>query len=211
MFTLDIISSGSSTDGGIVIGGTMGGVILLLVIITVVLCIVMLCIKRYHKNKASSVDDQVSYSTTKLNTDVPIEHNPSYDVIKADNRTIKLYYNIPIKPYSKASEDECNYAQPNQHSDLMETVKMDSNPSYGVSTGDLGEYGVVNQPKSDTFGEPTRKLSEDTYVPVYGVVNQPKSDYLYSSSQPGRKISETKYGVVNQPMSDDPIIDETTM
>ena len=87
------------------------------------------------------------YSATKLNKDVPTEDNPSYGVIRADNSTIKqgdldginLYYNVPIKSYSKTSEDECNYVQPSQHSHLMETVKMDSNPSYGVSTGDLGE------------------------------------------------------------------------
>ena len=122
------------------------GAIVFLVIITIVLCIVMLCIKRYHKKKASSVDDRVSYSATKLNKD-PTEDTPSYDVIRADNGTIKqgdldginLYYNIPIKPCSKTSEDECNYAQPSQHSHLIETIKMDSNPSYGVSTGDLGK------------------------------------------------------------------------
>ena len=119
----------------------MGGVILLLVIITVVLCVVILCIKIYHKNKASSVDDRVSYSATKLKMDVPIEQNPSYDVVKVDNNTIKpgnsddvnLYYNTPIKAYNKTSEDESNYAQPSHHSDLMKTIKMDTNPSYGIS------------------------------------------------------------------------------
>ena len=86
----------------------------------------------------------------------------------------------------------------------LQYYSVTTEPSVDV---DNTEYGVVNQPKSDTFGEPTRKLSEDTYVPVYGVVNQPKSDDLFSSSPP----SDTKYGVVNQPMSDDPIIDEITM
>ena len=101
---------------------------------------------------------------------------------------------------------------------MRSTQMVGQNPIityYSVTTEppvdvDNTEYGVVNQPKSDTFGEPTRKLSEDTYVPVYGVVNQPKSDDQYLSSQPSRKISENKYGVVNQPMSNDPI-DETTM
>ena len=129
---------------------------MLLVITTVVLCIVILSIKRCYKKKASSVDNQVSYSTAKLNTDVTTVHNLSYDVIKMDNSTTKQgdsdginpYYSIPInKAYSKPREDECDYAQPSQfvqHSDLMEAVKMDTNPSYGVSTGGLGEDVDMN-------------------------------------------------------------------
>ena len=95
---------------------------------------------------------KVAYNTTKLNTDVTIDNNPSYDVTKANTLdhsystikpggsdvpiTINPSYNTPTKPYSKTSEDDYNYVQPNefvQHSNLEDTIKMDTNPSYGVN------------------------------------------------------------------------------
>ena len=153
----------------------------MLVIITVMLCVVILYVKRYHKSKASSVDGRVSYSATKLKMDVPIEQNPSYDVdvVKVDNSTSKpgnsdgvnLYYNTPVKTYNKTSEDESNYAQPSHHSDLMKTVKMDTNPSYGIST--IGEdvnmdtnpsYGVSIKEGSTTAAENSgAKLQQSSY------------------------------------------------
>ena len=128
-------SSSCSTDRRAIAGGTIGGVIVLLVIITVVLCIVILCLKRSYRNATSSVDNQVSYSGTNVNTDVTIEHNPSYDVIKMDNSTVKSGdFNVsvnanpscstPTKPYS---EDEYNFTQYVHHSDLREMIKMDIN------------------------------------------------------------------------------------
>ena len=173
----------------------MGGVILLLVIITVVLCVVILCIKRYRKNKASSVDDQASYSATKLpNRNVSIEQNPSYDVIRVDNSTIKpgdlnginLYYNTPLKTYSKTSEDEPNYAQPSHHLSLTETIKMDTNPSYGISMGgDLGEgvnmdinpsYRVsMKEGSATTAGNSNAKSQRSSYN-----VTTKQYDYAYT-------------------------------
>ena len=151
-------SSGSSTDGRVIIGGTMGGVILLLMIITVTvtLCIVILCIKRCHRKKAaSSSDDRVSYSVTKLNIDVPIEHNLSYDVIKMDNSTIKPEssdvpvttnpsYSVFTKPYSK---DESNNAPqslktkayPVDKNSLKDIVELESKAKLIVVTHDASE------------------------------------------------------------------------
>ena len=141
--------SGSSSDSVAVIGGAVGGVILLLMIIfTVVLYIVIVCIRRCHKQE----DNKVTYNTTKLNANVTIDNNPSYNVTKANTLdqsysainpggsdvpiTINPSYNVPTKPYSKTSEDDYNYVQPNelvQHSGLEDTIKMDTNPSYGVN------------------------------------------------------------------------------
>ena len=139
--------SGSSSDSVAIIGGAVGGVILLLMI-TVMLCIVIVCMRRCHMKEGSPVDD----NTTKLNTDVTIDNNPSYDATKANTLdhsystinpggsdvpiTINPSHNIPTKPYSKTSEDDYNYVQPNelvQHSELEGTIKMQTNPSYGVS------------------------------------------------------------------------------
>ena len=139
--------SGSSSDSVAITGGAVGGVILLLTI-TVVLCIVMVCMRRSYMKKGSPVDD----NTTKLNTDVTIDNNPSYDVTKANTLdhsyntinpgssdvpiTINRSFNVPTKPYSKTSKDDYNYVQPNelvQHSELEGTIKMDTNPLYGVN------------------------------------------------------------------------------
>ena len=137
-------NSGSSSDSGAIIGGAVGGVLLLLMII-VVLCVVMLCMRRSHRKKGL----HVANNTTILNTDVTMDDNPSYDVTKVDTLyhsydtitpdvpiTTNPSYNVHTKPYSKTSEDDYNYVQPNelipdQHSDG--TIKMDTNPSYGVN------------------------------------------------------------------------------
>ena len=138
-------NSGSSSDSSAIIGGAVGEVILLLMI-TVVLCIVILCVRRRHRKGTFPVDDKVFYNTAKLNENVAIENNPAYDVTKA-NTVGSLYstikpgdsdvpitanpsYAVPNKPYSKTSEDEYNYVQPNQHSDLEDTIKKNTNPSY---------------------------------------------------------------------------------
>ena len=133
---LDDVSnnSGSTSDSIAIIGGAVGGVILFLMI-TVVLCIVILCVRRSHRKGTFPVDN-----TAKLNENVTIDNNPAYDITKA-NTVGSLYstikpgdsdvpitanpsYVAPNKPYSKACEDEYNYVQPNQHSDL------------GLTTGD---------------------------------------------------------------------------
>ena len=135
-------NSGSSSDSTAIIGGAVGGVILMLMI-TAVLCIVILCVRRCHQ--------KIDYNKTELNTDVALHPNPAYDVAKAD-MVDSLYsgirqgdldvpitanpsYHIPTKLYSKTSEDEYNYVQPNEFKQhLGRIVKMTTNPSYGVTT-----------------------------------------------------------------------------
>ena len=159
-------NSGSSSDSVAIIGGAVGGVILLLMII-VVLCIVILCMRRSHRKKGFE-DDKVTYSTSKLNKDVSMDYNPSYDVTKASTVdysyddtinpdvpiTTNPSYNVHTKPYSKTSEDEYNYVQPN---DVDEYIKI--YPTTGQSHGIRGihsystanstiqdEYELINQP-----------------------------------------------------------------
>ena len=119
---------GSSPDSSAtIIGGAMGGVILLLMV-TVVLCTVILCSVRSHRKKAHykiSYDTNrpniiVNNSVIRLDSDVPMTINPSYG--------------LPIK---RCNEEEYNYVQPDEpfiYSD--ESVKMESNPSYRVITGE---------------------------------------------------------------------------
>ena len=164
--------NGSNSDIIPIIGGAVGGVILLLMI-TVMLCIVILCMRRYHKKGKFPVD---IYNTTKLNENVTVENNPAYDVANA-NTMDSLYstikpgdsdvpitanpsYAVPTKPYNKASEDEYNYAQLNQHSHLEDTIKTDTNPSYGVTTG--GDRATAFSAHSDT--KATTKQYDYDYV-----------------------------------------------
>ena len=90
----DTNNSGSSSDSSVIIGGAVGGVILLLMI-TVVLCIVILCMRRCQRKATFPVDNKVFYNTTKLNTHVSMECNPSYGVTRKDNNTENSVYNVP--------------------------------------------------------------------------------------------------------------------
>ena len=149
-------SSGSSSDSGAIIGGAVGGVILLLMII-VVLCIVILCMRRSSRKKELHVVD----NTAKLNTDVTLDSNPSYDVIKTLGGsdvpiTTNPSYNAHTKPYSKTSEDEYNYVQPNDvdgyikiHPTTGQSHDIRGIHSHSTANSPLqDEYGVVNQPRN---------------------------------------------------------------
>ena len=150
------ISSNDEDDSDIIpiIGGAVGVVILLLMITVVLLCIVILCMRRSYRKKGFSADDKVNYDLANLNTDVKLDHNPSYVVTTPDTvaySTVKLCdssvsitvtsnpsyyipltsnpsYNVPTKPYS---EDD-NYVQPNEYNQHSESIEMDTNPSYEV-------------------------------------------------------------------------------
>ena len=135
--------------------------------ITVVLCIVIVCVRRCHRKE----DNKLTYNTTKLNTDVTIDNNPSYDVTKANTLdhsystinpggsdvpiTINPSYDVPTKPYSKTSEDDYNYIQPDeliQHSDLDGYLKIYPNADQFYNDTNLpknaepAEHRVINQP-----------------------------------------------------------------
>ena len=164
-------NSDSSSDSAAIIGGAVGGVLLLLMII-VVLCIVVLCVRRSHRRG----DNKEIYSKSKHITDVNVtmDNNPSYDVTKADTVdysydtinpggsdvpiTTNPSYNVLTKPYSKTSEDDYNYVQPND-TDVDGYIKIHPNIDQshvirGIHTHSNAnnlkqdEYGVVNQPQS---------------------------------------------------------------
>ena len=115
-------------------------------------------------------DDKVTHSINKVSTDVTVDCSQSCDVFKSNivdhlYRTINpgdsdvpittnLSYDVHTKPYSKTSEDEYNYVQPNelmQHSDFDDTIKMVTNPSYGLSIeGDRATTFSATATNSDT-------------------------------------------------------------
>ena len=213
---------GSSSDGTAIIGGAgaLGGVILLLMTI-IVLCIVIPCVRRHHGKEAFSADnnntaklkENVNIGVTKANivgslyspgdSDVPITANPSYA--------------IPTKPYSKTSEDEYDYVQPNQYSGLQDIIKMDTNPSYGLTTGDRAT--AFSAHSADT--KATSKQYDYDYVYDDRLLHHntgAKKDIPASVDQSGHYMeidhplciascdqpsNEGEYGDVNQPKSDD--------
>ena len=161
-------NNGISSDGVAIVGGAVGAVMLLVMIIEV-LCIVILCMRRCD----GKGDDRVPCSINKLNTGVSTEYNPLYDVTKASTVdylnnpgdsdvpiTTNPSYNVHTRPYSKTSEDDYNYVQPNepmQHSDVDGYIKMYPNVDqshdvrgihlHSTANGPKhGEYVVVNQP-----------------------------------------------------------------
>ena len=188
-------NSGSISDSVVIFGGAVGGVILLLMII-VVLCIVILCMRKSQRRKGVHAVDKKA----KLSTNVTIDHNPSYDVTKA-NTVDYLYdtinpedshvpittnpsYNVCTKPYSEKSEDEYNYVQPIannskliRHSDLQDASKMETNPSYGVNTRE--DRATALNTTSDTN---VPQSSHDTTTKQY--------DYAYIHN--GRPLDHSK-------------------
>ena len=164
-FLLDapVTSINSHSVTSAIIGGTMGAVILLLMII-VVLCAVVLCVNRTRNasptdHHSPSYDDTLNYGLS--STIKPIE----LDVITT--------YNISTKPHSKSNEDEYTYIQPNQcirPSNLGDDIKMDANPSYGVSTVEDRMTGF-NTTTADTDTRPHHSPQQDDYGNVIAITN----------------------------------------
>ena len=192
--------------------------------------------RRYHRKGTVPTDNQVFYNRTKLNENVTIDNNPAYDVTKA-NTVGSLYstikpgdsdvpltanpsYAVPTKPYSKAASEN-EYLQLNQHSNLEVTIKTDTNPSYGVTTGGDGatgfsahsntkaatkqdDYDYVCEDRllhlnktASTTGEAKRDIPASVDQSQYMENVHPVS--IADNTQPS---SDGEYGVVNQPISD---------
>ena len=187
--------------------------------ITAVLCIVIVYMRRCHRER----DYKVAYNTSKLNTDITmyIDNNPTYDVTKANTLdhsystinpggsdvpiTINPSYNVPTKPYNNASEDDYNYIQPDQfiqHSNLEDTIKMDTNPSYGVSTRKDRETAFsTTVTNSDTTKQYDYDYVCDDHLLLH---NAPANTTKYAkgdNNSPNPVDEEVEYGVVNQPRS----------
>ena len=171
------------------------------------------------------------------NSDFPITPNPSYGT---HNETIDKYgyaqpndsrgsdvpitinptYDVPTKPYSKTSEDDYNYVQPNefvQYSDVEDTIKMDTNPSYGVSIENKATSFIIKITDFDTTKQydydyvrddhllhnntatnPTGDMNEDSINSFVDYRNKNHPSYSPSSTI---HVTEGEYGVVNQPRS----------
>ena len=173
--------------------------------ITVVLCIVIVCIRRYHRER----DYKVAYNKTKLNTDVTKANTT--DHLCSTNKAGGSY--VPINPpytklCNKRSEDDYNYIQLNefvQHSDLEDTIEMDTNlscqvnttnPAYGVSKGNTttntdpayasstGDSNIMNTDPAYTSstGDSNIMNTDPAYASSTGDSNIMNADPVYASS-----------------------------
>ena len=210
-------NSGSSSDSVAIIGGAVGGVILLLMTI-VVLCIVILCMRRSHRRKGVE-DDKVTYSTSKLNTDVTMDHNPSYDVTMDHNPS-----------YDVTMDHNPSYDVTMDHNPSYD-VTMDHNPSYDITKANTVDYSyddtinpggsdipITTNPSYNVHTKPYSKTGEDEYNYVLPNELTQQSDvdgyvkiYPYTGQSHGIRgihshftVNSTKQyeygvGVVNQP------------
>ena len=121
--------SSNSSDSGAIIGGVVGGIMLLLMI-TVVLCIVILCMRRSHRKKGSHIVDN---ATNILNTNVTIDHNPSYDVTIDDHNPS---YDATIDDHNPSYDATIDH-------DPSYDVTIDHNPSYAVTIDHTPSYDVT--------------------------------------------------------------------
>ena len=184
-------NSDSNLGSGAIIGGAVGGAVLFLIIIALI-CIVILCMRR---SSASPINDKAFTNTAKLSTNANIENNSAYDVSKVTNTedyvcikpedsdvpiTANPSYGVPTNLCRKESEDEYNYVQPNefiQHPGLEGTIKIDTNPSYGVHTAKSSqlsnerEYGVVNQPIA--------RCNDTDYEITHDIITSQQTDTNY--------------------------------
>ena len=142
------------------------GVVVILLIIIVELCILILTLRWPHRKKDRGL--HAVDNTANLNADVTMEYNPSYDVTKANTVdydtinpggsdvpiTTNPSYNVHTKPYSKTSEDEYNYVQPNDVDGYLK-IYPNTDQSHGIrgilshstaNSTNEEEYEVVNQP-----------------------------------------------------------------
>ena len=152
-------------------------------------------------------------STVKLeDSDIPITINPSYAVF--------------ANPYSKASEDEDKYAQINnpEYTELKGTIKMDINPSYGVTTGDRttafntsdtkahqssqntttneNDYAYDDHPLHHSTAACTTKKEDSTQIPDQGLYME--NVHLLCTANNVQSCNEGQYDNVNQRKSDGP-------
>jgi len=134
----------------------------------------------------------VDYSTSNIGSDVPVTPNPSYSVT--------------TKPYSKTSEDDdYNYVQPNelnQKSDFDKTIKMDINPSYGISTGK--DRAIAFSTAKKAHHSSHNATTEQYNYICNNSVQLHQNRAINATSNSTKPTDKCKYDVINQPQSDEP-------
>ena len=153
----DSNSGGESTIP--IIAGSLGGAAFFIIIF--LMFIVILCVKQSHKKRSHSFDNKM---VIELNSDVKMSNNPSYSIVTQNRK----------------QEDQYDYVLHNKFSLLdntKDTIKMDSNPSYGRVEG------------CNTVGH-------DATDPDYDVTIQTNPSYNTILKETTKDDSEDQYGYV---------------
>ena len=204
---------------------------MLLIMIIVVFCILILYTRRSLKKEAFHVYDEIP---TKLNANVT---NKSHSVAK-EEATKYSTNSVPTMPYNKTTEDKYNNIQLNeciQHSELKETVEMDTNLLYGVSIedgavafntkvtdSDIRAHQLSQQHDYDYVHDESGELHHNTTTATSGDVednlqyhttvdqSHETKAVVHSPYLPptAKQTGESEYGIINQPQcGNDPNFD----
>ena len=128
----------------------MGGAAVFCIIL---LCVVILYVRQSHRKRSHEFDNKMMIE---MNSDIKMNTNPSYSITKQNTK----------------QEDQYDYVLHSKISlkdDVQDTIKMDSNPSYGRVQGcnayDVTEpeYDAAIQPNPSysSISKETTKMSED--------------------------------------------------
>ena len=211
-----------------------------MITVVTVLFIVILFLGMSHRKEPSHEYDQVFYNRTKLSTDVNIKSYDATEDVTVDSLystinevpdTTDSTYAVPAMPCSKTIEDEYyDTVQANECSDVEETVvKMDTNPSYGVSTGedratatdyDTKAHQSSQQYDYDDVHDDSAQLCHDMVTTTTADVEEDNVQHKCTLDQrhdtkttlvanSAKLTDEDKYGVINQPRCDDNSFDTT--
>ena len=150
----------------------MGGVTLFIIISS--LCIVILCIRRFHDKKQSHIFD--NRIEIELNSDTKMTTNPSYSIAEQSRKQEDQYDNVLQDEISLKGDQD--------------TIKMDSNPSYGRVQG----YNAcdVTEPEYDAAIQPNPSYSSTLKEPTEMVEDEDQDGYFETNSQSTQRAGYLK-------------------
>ena len=163
-----------------IIAGSVGGGAALFIII-ILLFIKILYVRQFHKKKSHTFDNSM---VIEMNSDIKMNTNPSYSITKQNRR----------------QEDEYDYVLHDKISfqnNVQDTIKMESNPSYGRIQGcnayDAGyDVAIQSNPSYCSISKETTMIyeqeDEDGYVETNSLSMQ-KADYqMVSTIKEGESV-----------------------
>ena len=164
----------------------MGGAAFFIIIF--LFCGVILCVRRSHKKRSLSLNDKM---VIELNSDVKMDGNPSYSIITQNEKQDNQYEYVLHNKFS-------------MQDNTKDTIKMDSNPSYGRVQGcntvaydaTEQEYDVIIQTNAsyNSILKETTNMSEDEDQHGYVETNTHRGGYLKVTGSP-TKEEESVYDV----------------
>ena len=138
-------SGGESTNNIPIITGSVGGAAFIIIVI-LLLFVILCCVRHFHKKRLLSLNNE---AVIELNSDVKINNNPSYNIV-AQNKKQEDKYDYVL--HSKISPQDIT----------LDTINMESNPSYGRAHGcNTLDYDATAQTISTLLKETTMMPEDD--------------------------------------------------